>query len=177
MAFGTGLHPTTRLCLEAMESSVFPGCSVLDVGTGSGVLAIAAAKLGAASVLALDTDPVAVAVAAENVARNQVSAQVTVRQGSVGQAAGWSSSHPGGDSLLLDTGHFDRVVVNILAPVIIALSEGLAARTAPGGQLIASGIIESQEPAVMDALLPPGFRLVSRAQETDWVALVVQREG
>jgi ribosomal protein L11 methyltransferase len=177
MAFGTGLHPTTRLCLEAMESSALLGCSVLDVGTGSGVLAIAAAKLGATSVLALDTDPVAVAVAAENVARNQVSAQVTVRQGSVGQAPGWSASRPRGDFLLLDTGTFDRVVVNILAPVIIALSEGLAARTALGGRLIASGIIESQEPAVVDALLPLGFRLIGRAQETDWVALVMQREG
>ena len=72
MAFGTGLHPTTRLCLEALEAHLAPGCTVLDVGTGSGVLAIAAAKLGARSVLALDADPVAVSVARENVALNGV---------------------------------------------------------------------------------------------------------
>ncbi len=177
MAFGTGLHPTTRLCLEAMESSVVPGCSVLDVGTGSGILAIAAARLGAASVLALDTDPVAVTVARENAGRNQVADQITVRQGSVRQAPGWSPGGAGGTFYLLEEGVFDRVVVNILAPVIRSLAAGLAAHTAPGGQLIASGIIETQEADVLDSLRAHGFRLVSRAQEADWVALVVQREG
>jgi len=177
MAFGTGLHPTTRLCLEAMETSLVPGCSVLDVGTGSGILAIAAARLGADSVLALDTDPIAVTVARENAVRNQVAGQITVRQGSVGLAPGWSPGGAGGAFFLLEEGAFDRVVVNILAPVIRSLAGGLAARTAPGGQLIASGIIETQEADVLDALCACGFRLVSRAQEADWVALVVQREG
>jgi len=177
MAFGTGLHPTTRLCLEAMETSLVPGCSVLDVGTGSGILAIAAARLGAASVLALDTDPIAVTVARENAVRNQVAGQITVRQGSVGQAPGWSPGAAGGTFFLLEEGSFDRVVVNILAPVIRSLADGLAARTAPDGQLIASGIIETQEADVLDALRARGFRLVSRAQEADWVVLVVQREG
>ena len=134
MAFGTGLHPTTRLCLEAMESSVEPGCTLLDVGTGSGILAIAAARLGAVSVLALDTDPVAVSVARENAERNGVSAVVTCQQGSVGRAPGWAPSGMGGEPFLLQEGTFDRVVVNILAPVIISLAGGLAARTATGGE-------------------------------------------
>lgn len=177
MAFGTGLHPTTRLCLEALEDSVVPGCTVLDVGTGSGILAIAAARLGAASVLALDTDPVAVTVARENGERNQVSSLVTFRQGSVGRAPGWSLGGAGDAFFLLEEGTFDRVVVNILAPVIVSLAGGLAARTAPGGELIASGIIETQEADVLDALAARGFRFAARSQEADWVALVVRREG
>ena len=87
MAFGTGLHPTTRLCLRLLERYTRPGQRALDLGTGSGILAIAAARLGADAVLALDNDPVAVAVAAENVARNGVSERVTVAEGSLGAGA------------------------------------------------------------------------------------------
>jgi ribosomal protein L11 methyltransferase len=176
MAFGTGLHPTTRLCLEAMETHLTPGSTVLDVGTGSGVLAIAAASLGAASVLALDADPVAVTVADENVALNGVGDTVAVRHGSL----------PGGDVVqrhfdtdgvlpLLEAGRFDLVVINILAPVIVGMAPSLAERCTPGGQLIAAGLIEGQEGAVVEALMAQQLQIIERAQEKDWVALVARR--
>jgi ribosomal protein L11 methyltransferase len=175
MAFGTGLHPTTRLCLEAMETAVLPGNRVLDVGTGSGVLAIAAALLAAGSVIALDADPVAVRVASENVAANGVAGQVEV----------WHGSLPGGESVplsfavegslpLLEAGEFDLVVVNILAPVIAGMAPALAARTRLGGRLIAAGLIAEQETAVVDALQSQGLQIAGRSQEEDWVCLVAK---
>jgi ribosomal protein L11 methyltransferase len=186
MAFGTGLHPTTRLCLQALETHLAalqrgsgPGLSVLDVGTGSGILAIAAAKLGASSVLALDADPVAVDVAQENVAMNEVATTVTVHHGSLpgGGPKEYVPWHFVADNALelLDTGHFDVVLVNILAPVIIGMTSALANRLAPGGRLIAAGLIDSQEEDVVDALGLENLHIVERLQEKDWVALVAQR--
>jgi ribosomal protein L11 methyltransferase len=176
MAFGTGLHPTTRLCLEALEAHLVPGSDVLDVGTGSGVLAIAAAKLGARSVVALDADPGAVRVARENVTMNGVADRVTVRHGSL----------PGGDVVprhfatddsleLLATGQFDLVVINILAPVIVGMTLALAARLRPSGYLIAAGLIENQEKRVTEAFAEQGLVVVKRIQEKDWVGLVARR--
>ncbi|MCL7452307.1 MAG: 50S ribosomal protein L11 methyltransferase [Anaerolineae bacterium] len=176
MAFGTGLHPTTRLCLEALETELTPGLTVLDVGTGSGVLAIAAVKLGAHSVLALDADPVAVRVARENVAANGVAPAVTVQHGSL----------PGGETVpmhfstegpleLVASGQYDLVLVNILAPVIAAMAPALGARTRQRGRLIAAGLIEDQEADVLDALQAQGLTFVRRSQEDDWVCLVVQK--
>ncbi len=160
MAFGTGLHPTTQMCLMALEELVQPGMRLLDLGTGSGILALVAAKLGARAVLALDTDPVAVAVARENVQRNRAAEVVTVLQGSLDQA----------------TGHYDLVVVNILAKVIVALAaEGLAKRVRPGGHWIAAGIIEPQLSEVMAALEAAGLQVVEKRQVTDWVTLIGQR--
>lgn len=175
-AFGTGLHPTTRLCLEALERLVHPGCTVLDVGTGSGVLAIAAAMLGADPVLALDADPVAVRTAAENVAANGVAPQVAVRHASL----------PGGDTLprhfsldgsleRLDDGAYDLVLINILAPVIVGMAPALAARTRPTGHLVAAGLIEDQQAGVAHALQAQGFTILDRTQEDDWVCLVARR--
>jgi ribosomal protein L11 methyltransferase len=181
MAFGTGLHPTTRLCLEALERHLPPGGTVLDVGTGSGILAIAAAKLGAGPVLALDADPVAVDVARENVAANGVAERVAVRHGTLA----------GGDTLprylnldsgaerqqrleVLDSGRFDLILVTILAPVISGMAAALVARLAPGGRLIAAGLIDSQEQEVVDALGARGLGTVERTQEKDWVSLVAQ---
>jgi ribosomal protein L11 methyltransferase len=175
-AFGTGLHPTTRLCLEALEGLVHPGCTVLDVGTGSGVLAIAAAMLGAGPVLALDADPVAVRTAAENVAANGVARQVVVRHASL----------PGGDTLprhfsldgsleRLDDGRYDLVLINILAPVIVGMAPALAARTRPAGHLVAAGLIEEQERGVVGALQAHGFAILNRTREKDWVCLVARR--
>jgi ribosomal protein L11 methyltransferase len=176
MAFGTGLHPTTRLCLEALEQQLEPGYTVLDVGTGSGVLAIAAAKLGARSVLALDADPVAVDVARENVDLNGVADRVTVRHGSLpgGDVVPWRFSGDG-RLHLLEAGRFDVVLVNILAPVISGMAPALQARLAPRGWLICAGLIENQEHDLVGVLTAQGLRIVERAQEKDWVCLVAQR--
>lgn len=160
MAFGTGLHPTTQMCLLVLEEKVRPGMCVLDLGTGSGILAVASAKMGADSVLALDTDPIAVAAAQENVERNGVADRVTVAHGSLEQA----------------TGSYDLVVVNILAKVIIALAqEGLATRVRPEGQWITAGIIESQVAEVVAALEAAGLRVTAQQQISDWVTLIGHR--
>jgi ribosomal protein L11 methyltransferase len=160
MAFGTGLHPTTQMCLMALEQEVRPGMHVLDLGTGSGILAIAAAKLGAGEVLALDTDPVAVAAARENVQRNDETEAVAVAQGSLAQV----------------TGDYDLVVVNILARVILALvEEGLAERVRPGGRWVTAGTIESQVAQVAEALQAAGLQVTGQRQITDWVTLIGDR--
>lgn len=179
MAFGTGLHPTTRLCLQALETYLATGCTALDVGTGSGVLAIAAAKLGARSVLAIDADPVAVSVAQENVILNAVADRVTLRHGSLpgGATTGWGlmAGGAGSEMYLVETGQFDLVLVNILARVIIGMAPALSARLAPTGQLMAAGLIEDQESEVEAAFQAAGIEIVERTQEQDWVCLVAQR--
>lgn len=178
MAFGTGLHPTTRLCLGAIEAYLPAGGSVLDMGTGSGVLAIAAARLGARSVLALDADPVAVRVAQENVALNGVTDRCLVRHGSL-PGGGEVPLHfrPDGQLHLLAEGQFDLVAANILAPVIIDMAAALAERLVPGGHLIAAGLIDTQEAAVTGALQAHGLAIVGRSQEKDWVCLVGRSAG
>lgn len=175
MAFGTGLHPTTRLCLQLLEQHLVVGSDVLDVGTGSGILAIAAAKMGAQRVLALEADLTAVPVARENVAMNGVSEQVSVRHGTLPGGDAVPLHFVGGSELeVLDAGHFDLVLINILAPVIIAVAPDLAARLAPSGSLIAAGLIESQEADVAQAFQLQGLEVTERTQEKDWVALVAR---
>ena len=174
MAFGTGLHPTTRLCLQALEQHLVSGSDVLDVGTGSGVLAIAAAKLGAHAVLALDADQVAVTVAHENVVMNDVAGQVTVRHGTLPGGGAVPLHFADGELELLEAGQFDLVLINILAPVIVSLVPALTARLAPEGQVIAAGLIESQEVEVVAAFRAEGLEVSGRAQEKDWVALVAR---
>ncbi len=175
MAFGTGLHPTTRLCLAAMEEAIPPGGAVLDVGTGSGVLAIAAAKLDAGSVLAIDADPVAVRVARENVAANEVEGQVTVRHASLpgGEAVPWRFDAEGLE--LLSEGEYDLVVINILAPVIVGMAPALRARTRQRGRLIVAGLIERQAEDVVGALQSQGLTILGQSQEQDWVCLTAER--
>jgi ribosomal protein L11 methyltransferase len=171
LAFGSGLHPTTQLCLKLLEEMPLRGQTLFDVGTGSGILALAALKLGAASVRAVDVDDVAVRVARENFERNGYSlpsppplegegAQIQV---AVGSAA--------------DTGRrpWDIVVANILANTIIELLPDLKAALAPNGQLILSGIIAEQEASVTAAATAQNLHLVDRRIEEDWVALVLQR--
>ncbi len=181
MAFGTGLHPTTQLCLRLLERHAHPGQQALDLGTGSGILAIAAARLGVDAVLALDNDPVAVAVAAENIARNGVSERVTVAEGSLGAGARmghWLSgdfgppeaSAPG--MAATDPGPFDLIVANLIARVLVILAADLAAALAPGGTLISSGILDAREAEVEAAFAATGLRLVERHAEGEWVALV-----
>ncbi|MCL5111027.1 MAG: 50S ribosomal protein L11 methyltransferase [Chloroflexi bacterium] len=161
MAFGTGLHPTTRLCLQALEDLVVPGQSVLDLGTGSGILAIAAARLGARSVLALDTDPVAVDAATANVAANGLSQTVTVAAGTLPQAEPQI--------------HYDLVVANIIARVIVELAPALAAALRPGGTLIASGVLAERGSEVAAALARARLVLAERRQSGDWLALLARR--
>jgi ribosomal protein L11 methyltransferase len=165
MAFGTGLHPSTRLCLLALEKHLTPAMRVLDVGTGSGILAIAAAQLGAGPVLALDIDPIAVKAARTNVAANKVGHIVSVEPGS------WPTLEPQGQA-------FDIALANILAETIVELlGGGLVHCLTEAGLIVVSGIIESREVMVMEALGAHGIDIVERLQEKDWIALVGRRNG
>lgn len=159
MAFGTGTHPTTVLCIRALEKYVKPGDRVYDVGTGTGILSIAAAKLGAAEILALDLDEVAVRSAQSNVKINKVSGQITVKQNN-----------------LLDNieGPADLVVANILAEVIIRFTDDIARVLKPGGLLIASGIITAREHDVKQALAGSNLDVVETTYMDDWVAIVAK---
>lgn len=163
MAFGTGTHPTTQLCLSAIERHLQPRQSVIDLGTGSGILAIAAAKLGASRVLAYDIDTEAVRVARENVAANGVAGRVDVAHGSLAE-------------LLADGARTPFVVANILASVIVRLFEaGLADLVEPGGLIVLSGILDSQAYEVRAALHLHGLTLVAQEHIEDWVALIARR--
>jgi ribosomal protein L11 methyltransferase len=163
MAFGSGLHPTTQLCLEAIEDYLHPGASVLDVGAGSGILAIAAARLGASRVLALDTDPLAVRVARENVALNQLESLIQVQVGTVPISRFQSPIS-------------DLVVANILAETIVELAPALAASLSPASILVASGIILDRAQVVLASLHRNGLSLIERRADGEWVALVVRKE-
>lgn len=158
MAFGTGTHPSSRLCLMALEQQLKPGDTVFDVGTGSGILAIAAAKLGASQIDAVDIEPVAVRSAAENAERNGVAKQVRTSLG---------TADPDGQF----QGPYDVVVANIISRILVELSRGLTKAVGPGGTLILSGVIESREPLVREAFEPRGFQLIHREQIDDWVGL------
>jgi ribosomal protein L11 methyltransferase len=164
MAFGTGLHPTTRMCLEELERRVQPGMCVLDLGTGSGILALAAALLGAAHVDAYDISDVAVASARENVALNHLTGRISVFQGTLDEERSAQLA-----------GRYHLLVVNILAGVIAALAPFLAMVLAPGGLLIASGILEERRPEVEERLLASGLCLVERSQSDDWLLLVMRK--
>ncbi len=165
MAFGTGTHPTTQLCLEALEDLIVPGAQVLDLGTGSGILAVGAAKLGAAHVLALDNDPVAVDVAIENIAQNGVAEHITVQEGSL-------------ETVITSARRFDLIVVNILARIIIAMCDyHLGDTVRPGGKAIFSGIIEDQAGDVEAALRKTGLTPYHRRQQGDWVAIEARRDA
>jgi ribosomal protein L11 methyltransferase len=171
MAFGSGLHPTTRLCLEALEDHLHPGASVLDVGTGSGILAIAAARLGADHVLALDTDRVAVQVARDNVLLNHVESVVDVELGTIPIPADRTVRRC--DFVHVPTA--DLVLANILAETIIQLAPAWATSLNPEGTLIASGIIAERGDAVMHSLIANGLRVVSQQADGDWLAFVARK--
>jgi ribosomal protein L11 methyltransferase len=151
LAFGTGSHPTTRLCLEWLEANVSPGASVLDYGCGSGILGIAALKLGAGNVLGVDIDPAALTAAADNAARNRVAMRLA------------PSSAP------LDE-IFDRVVANILTNPLMLLAPLLVSRLKPGGRLALSGVLESQADQVI-AAYAPHVSLTVGATHEGWVRL------
>ncbi len=158
MAFGTGTHETTRLCLEMIESH-YQGGAALDIGTGSGILAIALARLGSGPVLAVDIDPVAVKAATDNIALNELSHTVKTVAGN-----------------LLDQakGKYAFITANILADVIIRLSEPLRSLMAPGARFLASGIIRDRAEDVLAVYEGAGYRLAERREMGEWVALLFE---
>ena len=168
MAFGTGTHPTTQLCLQAIERHLAPSQAMLDLGAGSGILSIAAARLGAGAVLALDIDEDAVRVAAENALANGVADRVRVAQGSLAEVlAGQYGPEWRGVPL---------VVANILAHVIVKLLDaGLGETVAPGGLLVLSGILDAQAADVTAALARNGLTLAAKEHQEDWVAIIARR--
>jgi len=157
MAFGTGSHPTTRLCLEWLCEVVTPGCSVLDYGCGSGILGIAAAKLGAGAVLGIDIDEKAVEAARDNAARNHAAVRLQ------------HSAVPVGDT-------FDLVVANILTNPLCVLAPAISARVAPGGRVALSGVLEAQAAQVVEAWAPHIALHVGAAHE-GWIRLEGRRPG
>lgn len=168
MAFGTGTHPTTQLCLALLETYLQPGDSVFDVGCGSGILSVAAAKLGAGRILGVDIDPEADRATRENAALNGVGDQVKFRQGSIETVLTPQSPVP---SL-----QFSLVLANILARIIIKLlGEGLAQTIAPNGLIILSGILEEQAASVCTAAEAAGLTIVEQQQSGDWVAIVARK--
>ena len=159
LAFGTGTHETTALCAELIEQ-YYTGGTVLDVGTGSGILAIAAARLGADDVLAIDIDPLAVRTARENVEKNRLNDKITVRQGDLLEGA---------------MGPYNFAVANILADVIIMLSDPLRRALKPGGIFVCSGIIRDREEDVRQALLQNDYRIIDTRHRGEWVAFAARR--
>ncbi|MBI3975810.1 MAG: 50S ribosomal protein L11 methyltransferase [Armatimonadetes bacterium] len=159
MAFGSGLHASTRLCLVLLEERLRPGGTVADIGTGSGILAIAAAKLGAARVTAVDHDPVAVRVAAANVAQNGVADRVTVTAGH-----------------FLDpvVSPVDLVVANLTADILEEMARTIPSRLRPGGAVVASGIVEPAAGRVRDAFERAGLFVAEERAAEEWRALVAR---
>jgi ribosomal protein L11 methyltransferase len=155
MAFGTGLHPTTQQCLEALSQLRLDGVRVLDVGTGSGILAIAAAKRGAREVVAVDTDPLAVSAATENAKGNEV--RVEVHAGSAADV----------------DGAFDVVLANLVGSVLEQIAPHLRARLRISGSLVAAGITTEAEPDVVAVFSAQGLGVVDRKVRADWVRLIL----
>lgn len=160
MAFGTGTHPTTVMCIQALERIVKPEDSVIDVGTGSGVLSIAAAMLDASEVKAYDLDEVAVRSARLNVKLNKVQDRVLVDQNNLLNGI---------------TGQADVIVANILAEIILRFTEDAFELVKPGGYFITSGIIQPKKQAVKEALEHAGFLIEEVMVMEDWVAIIAQK--
>jgi len=163
MAFGTGLHPTTRLCLAALEPLADEGrlrdARVLDVGCGSGILAIAALRLGAATAVGLDTDPIAIDATLANARRNRLGRRIRARAGSL----------PSGEP------PFDVVLANLIAGVLVELAPAMRDELRAGGALVASGIFVDREGDVRAAFEACGLAIEQRTTEGDWVGLVARR--
>ena len=160
LAFGTGGHETTSLCLEALDELTAGGERVLDIGTGSGILAIAALKLGAACAEGVDIDPVAVRTACENAALNGVAGQFTDLVGDLSDKA---------------SGTYQIITANIVANAIISLAPAVPGLLAEGGHFIASGIIDTRAQEVAEALAKAGLTIAQRKDKRGWVCFVCTR--
>lgn len=161
LAFGTGNHPTTTMALVLLERHLRPGDMVFDIGTGSGILSIVAAKLGAKEITAVDIDPLALEAAWENCRRNRVTDYVAVVPGDLFEEL---------------SGQADIVIANITAPVLLSLVNELPPYLAARGKFIGSGVIESQFDDIRVALMDKGFKLVEIVGEEEWVAFVADWE-
>jgi ribosomal protein L11 methyltransferase len=161
MAFGTGTHPTTVMSIQALERTVKKGDSVIDVGTGSGVLSIAAAMLGAEKVKALDLDEVAVQSAKLNLELNKVHTFVNVSQNNLLEGI---------------SDEVDVVVANILAEVILRFTDHVAKTVKPGGYFIAAGIIQQKKDQVKESIETAGFDIEETLRMEDWVAFIAKRK-
>ena len=170
LTFGTGSHPTTQLCLEGVEANVRPGQRVLDLGCGSGILSIAAMKLGAVEALGVDIDPKSGDVAYENAALNSVNRPAyQVLVGDVLSDGGLRSR--------LAQRPWDVILANIVADVIIPLSAWVDSLLAPGGLFLCSGIIDSRADEVEAALVQNGLAILRRRERKGWVAFETGRAG
>ncbi len=172
MAFGTGTHPTTQLCLEVVEERVRSGDTVIDIGCGSGILSIAALKLGAKHALAVDIDPIAIPVVQENARVNGIEDRITTGVGSVREIRQGA----------FGTQQANMVLANILAPVLVRLlNEGMADSLAPDGLLVLSGVLDEQweekkEPSPLrEAVYAYDLRLVEKRRSGDWIAIICAR--
>lgn len=162
MAFGTGAHPTTRLCLEAIEKYLCPGMRVADIGTGSGILALAAAKLGAVSVLATDIDSLPRQIAAENVAKNHLENHISI----LAVQEFYETAH-----------NCNLVMANIVANTLVEIAADIARICAPEALLIASGVVQEHEHLVWQAFKSAGFAPVETTCEDVWVCLIARYQG
>ena len=161
MAFGTGTHETTSLCLETLDELVQGGERMLDIGTGSGILAIAALKLGAKEAEGVDIDPMCVRTAGENAQRNGVAERLTVLVGDLSDKA---------------SGVYDIITANIVAAAILSLAPAVPALMAPGAKFIASGIIDERRDEVLDGLKAAGLRPVQVKEKRGWVCIICEKE-
>jgi len=162
MAFGSGYHDTTVLCLSLLEKYLRPGDTVIDVGTGSGILSLGAAFSGAGDILAIDIDPDAVRVAKENVAHHGLSGQIRVQQG---------------DLLARVDEVCDVCVANIIADIILTFARPLREHIRPGGCFICSGIIRERTEEVRSCLLSAGYGILEEAHTEEWTAFCARREA
>ncbi|MDF2589767.1 MAG: ribosomal protein methyltransferase [Anaerocolumna sp.] len=167
-AFGTGAHETTKLCILGIKKYIKPGIKLLDVGSGSGILSIIGAKLGASVVLGTDIDPNAVTAALENVEVNHISSDiVNILSGDIITDEAFQQK--------VGLGCYDMVVANILADVIIPLSAEIGKHLKEDGIFISSGIINTKKEQVKEAILKNGFRIIEIKEMGDWVSIVAQK--
>jgi ribosomal protein L11 methyltransferase len=162
MAFGTGLHPTTALCLGWLEAIDVRGLCVLDAGAGSGILSIAAAKLGARSIDAIEVDPVAVSALRQNIALNDLNERVTI----------WTAD---ATKPLPVNGPYDLILANMISRILMATAASLAAAAGPETTMVLSGVIEAHEDEVVSTFAEYGFGVAGRRVSGDWVSLLVTR--